>query len=261
MAPVCLVAAGLTLATGATRSPRAARAEPLPELSLPPPPAAEPAPRFPSSRATLPFEGGGAVHVLPPETARRAPVVVALHGMCMDPLATCDAFAPASRDAWLACVTGNAPCGGAADWRGDGEQKARHLDAAAAAVDRAFGPLVAHDEGDVILGFSRGSFVARDVIYARPGRFRGAVFLGAAFVPDADRLRAAGVRRVVLAAGDLDGARPTMQRAATILQAKGLPARFMSLGPIWHALPADLEPFLREALEWVRGGGSPDGKT
>jgi len=55
----------------------------------------------------------------------------------------------------------------------------------------------------------------------------------------------------VLAAGDLDGARPAMQRAARALSAAGLPARYMSLGPIYHQLPSNLAEILREALAWI----------
>jgi hypothetical protein len=57
---------------------------------------------------------------------------------------------------------------------------------------------------------------------------------------------------VVLGAGDFDGARPTMIKAAAVLTRAGLPARFVSLGPIYHALPSDLDRILGEALEWVR---------
>jgi predicted esterase len=109
-----------------------------------------------------------------------------------------------------------------------------------------------------LIGFSRGAFVARDIAYARPGRWKALIFIGASFIPDAARLKASGIRRVVMAAGDYDGARPTMQRAAALLHASGLPARYISLGPIAHALPRDLERILREALGWVRQTDAPD---
>lgn len=42
-----------------------------------------------------------------------------------------------------------------------------------------------------------------------------------------------------------------MQRAARALSAAGLPARYMSLGPIYHQLPSNLAEILREALAWI----------
>jgi predicted esterase len=154
------------------------------------------------------------------------------------------------------CPAGNARCGAYDDWKGTGEEKAVVIDEAIAAVDRAFGPsLVTHDGGDVLIGFSRGAFVARDVAYARRGRFRGLVLLGASMTPDAARLKAAGVRRVVMAAGDYDGARPTMQRAARALDEAGLPTRYVSLGRIGHQLPHDLGDILRGAIAWIREAG------
>ena len=62
------------------------------------------------------------------------------------------------------------------------------------------------------------------------------------------------LRRVVLAAGDYDCARPTMQLAAARLNAGGLESRYVSTGKIWHQLPADLESILRDAIAWIRSG-------
>jgi predicted esterase len=182
-----------------------------------------------------------------------APVVTMLHGMCSEPAATCElGRTAATAVGWFVCPTGNASCGDAADWTGRGETKAAFLDQSLAALDQAYGPFVARGSGDVLIGFSRGAFVARDVAYVRPNRWVGLVLLGAAMVPDAARLKASGIRRVVLGAGDFDGARPTMLKAAAVLSRAGLPTRFVSLGPIYHALPRDLDRILADALEWVR---------
>ncbi|HZO16832.1 MAG TPA: hypothetical protein VFB62_26325 [Polyangiaceae bacterium] len=202
-------------------------------------------PRIP----TRPFRIGAA-YVYPPLTRAPAPLVVMLHGMCGDGRGVCEFWNRAGRQAsWLVCPNGNAACGGYSDWRGDGETKARYLDGVLAALDERH--LVTNHDG-ILAGFSRGAFVARDVAYARPGRFRGLVLLGAALVPDPQRLKRSGILRVVLGAGDLDGARPTMQRAARVLEQGGIEARYVSLGRIPHALPYDLERIMRDALEWIR---------
>ena len=90
----------------------------------------------------------------------------------------------------------------------------------------------------------------RQILYAG-ARFRGVIFIGAAFIPDPEKLRARGVRRVVLACGDHDGARPTMVKATAVLLRAGVQARFMSMGPTWHQLPADSSDRLAESLAWV----------
>jgi predicted esterase len=176
-----------------------------------------------------------------------------LHGMCGDPLSVCDFWNQAGREgSWLVCPGGNVACGGARDWAGSGEVKAAALDESLAVVDKAYGSFIDHSQGDILIGYSRGAFVARDVVYARPGRFRGLILLGALMRPDAARLKASGVRRVVFAAGEWDMARPAMVRSAAALTGAGLPSRYVSLGKIGHALPDNLEAILRGALRWIR---------
>ncbi len=202
---------------------------------------------------------GGIIHLYPPlpgsyATKTGAPLVVMLHGMCSDPLPTCDYWSRAGREGtFLVCPTGNSQCHGWPDWRGTGEQKAAFLDGVLDAIARRYGEHVAAPGNGILMGFSRGAFVARDVAYARPGHYRGLILIGAALRPDPKRLRASGIRAVVLAAGDYDEARPTMQRATAELNAAGLPARYLSTGKIWHQLPGDLEPLMREALAWIGG--------
>jgi len=183
----------------------------------------------------------------------RAPLVLMLHGMCSEPVDTCDWWSDAGRaGSFLICPAGNARCAGRHDWHGSGEDKARLLDAVLAETTRRYGAHLAEAGRDILMGFSRGAFVARDVAYARAGRYRGLVLIGAALSPDARRLRASGIKAVVLASGRYDGARPTMQRAAVRLSAAGLRARYMSTGKIWHQLPGDMGRFVREAVRWIR---------
>ena len=269
MAGVCLLmaCAGLALVLfgareGSASDPVAPAADPVasaePALRVPRAerPAVAPAP---TGRQTLTASGGTPVHAFPPLATGGVPspkpMVVMLHGMCSPALPTCDFWSAAGREgSWLVCPTGNAMCGGEPDWKGTGEDKATSIDASLAAVDGAFGAWIDHAAGDVLIGFSRGAFVARDVIYARPGRYAGVILVGAALSPDPARFKASGVRRVVLAAGEYDGARPSMQRAAAVLTAAGVSARYVSLGRIGHWLPGDFEAKMRNALRWIRNG-------
>jgi hypothetical protein len=55
-----------------------------------------------------------------------------------------------------------------------------------------------------------------------------------------------------LGAGDKDGARDAMKALAARTDAAGLPARFISLGPVGHAFPADMDARMCDAIAWVR---------
>jgi predicted esterase len=160
----------------------------------------------------------------------------------------------------MVCPGGNVGCGDNFDWKGDGERKAVHLDAASEEVRASWPELVAAPGEDVLVGFSRGAFVARDVAYARPGRYKGLVLIGAALMPDPKRLLASGVRRVVLASGDYDGARSTMIRAAAKLKLGGVDTRFVSTGRIHHQLPHDLAKILAPHIAWVRASTAAEDK-
>ena len=210
-----------------------------------------------SARARSPLDvvappHGASVYVAPADAdGAAAPNRFAfLHGMCSDAHASCEAVRDLvePRGA-LACPTGNGACGGWADWKGEGEEKAAHVDAS---LDAGWAHLGEKAEGDqVLIGFSRGAFVARDIAYARPGRYAALVLVGAATIPDAERLKSNGIRKVLLASGDFDPARRTMEKAARELSAAGLPARYVHLGPFGHALPRDLARTLGGALDWA----------
>ncbi len=231
--------------------------EPLPPVPVcAPVAAAEPPapPEFPARRTQIGVPENNPMEVYPPERSLpAAPLTLALHGRDMDPLDMCDAWNDEGREkSWLVCPAGNTPDGETFDWGGSNEDRIAALDAQLAAVDSVYGPLVDHAHGDILVGFSRGAFLARDLVYARPGRFRGMVLLGAAVRFDPERLRAAGVKRVLLASGDYDDACSTMKHTTAFLASRGIESRFVSLGPIWHKLPADLGRVMRDALRWVR---------
>jgi predicted esterase len=220
------------------------------------------APSFPERRTQIAVPENNPVEVYPPSDPSLAqPLTVALHGMDMDPTDLCETWSAQGRTrSWLVCPAGNGPAGKGSthddfDWSGTTDDRLAALDAQLAAVDAVYVPLVDHTRGDVLVGFSRGGFLARDLVYARPGRFRGLVLLGAAVRLDPALLRAAGVQRVLLAAGEYDDARKTMARTAQKLAAHGVAARFVGLGRIGHALPPDLGRVMKDALAWVRDEG------
>jgi hypothetical protein len=222
-------------------------------------------PLRPQEPFTLRDEQGRPIEVYPPSSnAPRAPLVVVLHATCMQPASVCDWFGEAGRDiGWLVCPSGNTSCNGEPDWHGPGAEKASFLDRAVAHVEHDI-PAFVDDRPGVLIGWSRGAYAARDILYtvadepnltSLGGRFRGVVFLAAQVTPDIAKLRAAGVSRVVMAAGEQDGARSTMVAAVARLQKKGFEARFVSLGKIGHTWPTDFDARMREPIAWAAGDG------
>ncbi len=262
----CAVALGLTAMTLALSSSRSARAEPT-SPSLPSPTAAPPAPAAPSpppplpllptQRATIADDLGRSIEVYPPlDGGPRSPLVVFLHATCMDPRPVCDLVGRSGREGtFLVCPSGNDTCYGAPDWHGPAEAKSAFLSSALEKVEQRFGKYVTHD--DTLIGWSRGAFAARDILYADVARgaaprFTSLVLIAADVTPDPVKLRKAGIRRVFFTAGDQDGSRTTMKRAADKLNAAGIPARYSSLGPIGHWLPEDFDKRLAPGIAWVR---------
>jgi predicted esterase len=105
----------------------------------------------------------------------------------------------------------------------------------------------------VLVGFSQGAYVALDLVRAQLGRYRGVVLIGADVTPSRAVLAAAGVERIVLAAGDLDGASGPMKRAAEHLGHDGMEVRFVSLGRIGHSYQTTEKEALRDAIVWAGG--------
>jgi predicted esterase len=265
---VCALAAGITILILAFVSSRSARAEPtrppapLPPTvtlapdapSLPPPPPLLPPP---TQRVTIADDLRRSIEVYPPVEPRpSAPLVVFLHATCMDPRPVCDLVGKSAREGtFLVCPSGPSTCFGAPDWHGTGEVKSAFLTSALDKVEQRLGKYVAHD--DTLIGWSRGAFAARDILYADVAagaapRFTSLVLIAADVTPDPDKLRKAGIRRVYFTAGDQDGSRGTMKRAADKLAAAGIPARYASLGPIGHWLPDDLDARLAPGIAWAR---------
>jgi pimeloyl-ACP methyl ester carboxylesterase len=186
-------------------------------------------------------------------SAAPASAVIMLHGACSSAHDTCATLNDAARrSTWLVCPEGNAPCGpGYRDWTAGPIERAAFLDAILAELGRREPDRFAARAEHVLIGFSRGAFVARDLAYVQPGRYRALMLAGAATLLDRRQLEASGVRRVVMASADHDGARPTMRLAANVLAYRGFAARFVGLGPIYHWLPADFGAHVERALPFL----------
>lgn len=187
-----------------------------------------------------------------------APLTVLMHGLCNDPQVTCGWFRELGTS-WQVCPAGPVSCGWGYQWAGGPEKSRQRV---AASVERAREELGARlrADGAVLVGFSMGAMGAVEVVRTSPGMFVGLVLVGARVTPRASDLRAAGVRRVALAAGDFDGAAGSMRAVAASLSRAGIDARYVSLGKVGHFIPDSTSAPIAELIAWARevvpSGGS-----
>lgn len=201
----------------------------------------------------------GKAFVYPPRdpVADARPVTVMLHGMCGHPQSACAPFVDVSTTrGWLVCPRGEDPCGGGTRWRLRGPDDAQLVEASVRATAREHAGHVDASAPRVLVGFSLGGIAAVQIAQGSSNVYEGLVVIASQVHPDAGLLEKAGVRRVVLAAGDLDMTRAPLQEDARKLAAHGMPTRFVSLGHFGHGYPADMEERMREPMEWVAGSGS-----
>lgn len=216
-------------------------------------------PSFPAGPTKLEApRGDNHVLVYPPRRAEvKRPVTVMLHGMCDEPEYECPHFASATTGrSWLVCPRANLRCeGGGSIWSAD-KRLGKTIEDGIARVDAEYPGAVDAGRGRTLIGFSLGAIRGMDVAHSGEGKYRSAILIGAKIYPDAKRLRAAGVERLVLAAGEHDMMKWHMVSQTKKLVRQGYPAAFMSLGKIGHAFPRDLPERMERALAWANGDDS-----
>jgi predicted esterase len=197
--------------------------------------------------------GAWGVAYAPVDVTAPRPALVFLHGMWAGPEDACPLLREAAaRFGFLVCPRGNTPFDAGVMWSGTGADAAGPVRAALDEAGRMpQGKLDRAAEGTLI-GYSNGAYFAAELARSQPGRWPGLVLIAMKLDLDPARLRAAGVRRVVLAAADQDDTRSSMQALAQKLDEGGLPSRFVSLGPGGHAFPADMPARMCDAIAWVR---------
>jgi predicted esterase len=180
-------------------------------------------------------------------------LAVFLHGRCSDVEGGCQYFGRAFGDGYaMSCPRAPVACpGGGARWGdGAGTQRATVLESMLDSVesDRS----IAASRPGVLVGFSEGAWVARSLLPTLHGRFDGVAFVGADMPLSAASLRAAGIRRVVLAAGRGDPSHDGMHATALRLEHEGIAVRWVDLGSVGHTLAsAGSDAPWRDALAWL----------
>src|SRR5579883_1279650 len=169
----------------------------------------------------------GLVAYPPRSGAGARPVTVMLHGMCGTAEGTCAWLAEAAtRDEWLVCPRAPVACGnGGATWT---------YASAPSLVEASIARVAALRPGEVdaaaprtLMGFSLGASVALDLAQHGQGKWARLVLIAADVSPDARALERAGVRRVLMGAGDYDMMKPRMMLASERLQRAGVASTFV----------------------------------
>jgi predicted esterase len=206
-----------------------------------------------------PAQGPWGVAYAPADAAAPRPALVFLHGMWASPEDSCPLFqAAATPFGFLVCPRGNAPLAGGRMWVGNAVDAAGPIHAALDAAERMVPGKLDRGGAGTLIGFSNGAYFAAEMARLEPGKWPGLVLISMKLDLDAAELRAAGVHRVALMAGDQDDSGAPMLALAKRLDGAGLPARFISLGPVGHAFPPDMPSLTCGAIAWVRAAdGSP----
>ena len=182
------------------------------------------------------------------------PLTIYLHGVCGQPANGCPYFREGATSAsWLLCPSAPTPCeGGGGSWAGTVAMQERAENDAETRASAAFPNGIDTKAPRVLVGFSQGAYVARNLILAQPGRYRAALFIGADISTTAESFRAAGIERVAFAAGRNDMMRKPLEAEYAKLHAAGFPTRFVDLGNVGHSyVPASGAGDWKETIEWL----------
>ena len=170
--------------------------------------------KYSSTPVTISAEGAP-LYAYPPRAGEEKPItVVYLHGIHGLPQNGCPWLREgASELGWLVCPAASSQLpNGTFSWGGSLADQHAVVARAERAAQAAGADATS---ANVLVGFSQGSFLAVDLVSHRLGSYKGLVLLSAEVEPSADVLRSAGVKRIALGAGQLDGSYAPMRRART----------------------------------------------
>lgn len=233
--------------------------------------AAEDAPVEPdaAARASGPFEvpflaGRSVYYAIPPRPGKHR-LLAMLHGVCNPPGYACGHIWPAAVErGFLVCPTGNGRCAwnctdcradrkdGPPSWEESFDDADRDLERAVAKVD-ALHPGEIDREGAVLMGFSRGAWIALHAARRHPGRWPYLVLIEADVQVAAASLRAAGVRAVALMPGGWGLNVKGMGDNVAQLVRDGMRARLFTMPKAGHHYSEGIDELLREVLRWLLG--------
>lgn len=208
--------------------------------------------KYSATPTTIDAEGHPLLAYPPRAKDEKAITVVYLHGIHGLPQNGCPWLREgASEVGWLVCPAASSPLpNGTFSWGGPLADQHAVVARAERAAQRAGADGAS---ANVLVGFSQGSYLAVDLVNHHLGSYRGLVLLAADVELSAAALREAGVTRVALGAGQLDGSYAPLRRTAERLRSDGLDVRFVDLGAIGHTYQTTETAALAGAIAWAGG--------
>lgn len=217
---------------------------------------------------SLPVAGSAPAYYFEPTGPGRAalrPVIVYLHGRGGNPAADCQRWSPIVRRlGWLLCPSGPEDRGGGArGWNNTWYSGQPIVERALGALRQRYGRRV-QLQGNTLIGFSEGAYVAMNLGVRAPRVFNRWLILAA----DADYWGGAGVlalkenrksiKRVYLVTGEQDGVFESTQQVRAWLERERIATRVSLPHDLGHELALGTKPAMyRAALEWLANGDPP----
>jgi hypothetical protein len=211
----------------------------------------------------LPFGTNRTIYyALPGSRGRAWRLIGHLHGMCGGPSYACAKWVGAVADVGaLVCPSGNKRCGdpqtGPETWEEPTywelvQTMDRDLEASIERVEKKYPGAIAR-EGAILTAYSRGAYVAPNIVSRHPGRWPYLVLIEATASLSAPALRAAGVRAVALVAGERSTEIAGMRKREAELARAGFPVKLFVMPKAGHLFSDDIEDIMRAAFAFVLG--------
>ncbi len=196
------------------------------------------------------------VLVYPAKSPGAHGVTVVLHGMCSEPLRACRHFEEqVTQTEHLVCPRASRRCdGGGSSFPQAGFEA--QVERAVGRAEALLAERVDPASGRTLIGYSLGAFRALALAEHGGGRYPRVMLIGAKILPNPQLLRANGVQRLLLSAGEWDMMHGHMRRETRRLERSGFDARFLGLGPVGHLFTPSFAQYLPEALRWLDDGAS-----
>ena len=213
----------------------------------------------PSPRAigpfSLPLATGRSVFFSLPRMPGKHRVIANLHGLCNPPGYACGYWTEAASErGFLVCPEGNTKCGrgGPPSWDESFAQMDKDLEKAVAVVDAEYPGEVSRD-GAVLTGFSRGGWAVPAIAAMHKGRWPYLILNEADATLSRSSLEAAGVKAVVLMAGEYGTQLAGERKTVTRLQKEGFRAKLIVMPKAGHFYSANIDQLMGDALEFLVG--------
>jgi len=208
------------------------------------------------------FTGERNVWFAVPERKGPKRLIAMLHGVCNPPGYACGHWWPSAiPHGFLVCPEGNAKCAwSCTDCRADRKDGPPSWEESFLDIDRDLEKSIAkvsdlypdeiEREGAVLVGFSRGAYVAVYSAQLHPGRWPYLVLNEADTEVTANQLKAAKVKAVVLMAGGIGLNVKPVKKTFDELEKAGFPAKMIVMPNAAHYYSNDIGDLMTEAIQF-----------